>query len=214
MAEIGDGYITMGTGWTIGCDRPERFAVGDVVELWGRGTGYPVRGLAVDRTVVWYRTEAEQEAHEQGEIDRNQQERRRRFEENRAELDAQYDALPTEFQARLDRFRAGHPDFRWEHEAYEMSVCVDAVKIAEWCKVNRSAPDQSWLAAVREFHSLPWERQQEAGVSDGHSGNSFGATCRLAQLWVLCPPEVVREHGALTPLVGCEAYGCTHEAQP
>ena len=43
---------------------------------------------------------------------------------------------------------------------------------------------------------------------DGHSGNTAGASIRLASLWLLDPHLVRHEHGALCPLLGCVEYGC------
>lgn len=39
----------------------------------------------------------------------------------------------------------------------------------------------------------------------------IGLALRLAYWYLTKRENVVREHGALVPLVGCEAYGCTHE---
>lgn len=45
---------------------------------------------------------------------------------------------------------------------------------------------------------------------DGHSGNTFGCAARLAYHYLTEQENIVREHGALVPLVGCEKYGCPH----
>lgn len=142
---------------------------------------------------------------------------RDRFEADRARLDADYAALPETFQQRIDKFRRTNPDFRWRYEAYEMMVCRDAIKIARYCSVNRLArPEDGHEPTAEEnitaFRSLPWEQQQLAGIDDGHSGNSFSMACRLAHWWVTDPGLVVADHGALVPLVGCDEYGCPHEA--
>lgn len=41
-----------------------------------------------------------------------------------------------------------------------------------------------------------------------HSGNTFGAACKLAHCFVAEPHLISKMHGALCPLVGCEEYGC------
>jgi hypothetical protein len=126
--------------------------------------------------------------------------RMERFVEDRPRLDAEYAALPLRFRRRFDRFRRHDPDFRWKHEAYEMSCAVDAVKIAAAC----GTPE-----AVREFRDLPWERQREIipTLYEGHSGNSFAFACRLASLYLTRPALVEFDHGALCILSGCEGYG-------
>ena len=45
-------------------------------------------------------------------------------------------------------------------------------------------------------------------IDDGHSGNTFGCAVMLAILYVTSPEYIIKAHGALAPLVGCEAYGC------
>ena len=48
------------------------------------------------------------------------------------------------------------------------------------------------------------------GLDRGHSGNSFDFACRLANSYLSNPELVYLDHGALTILIGCEAYGCPH----
>ena len=57
-----------------------------------------------------------------------------RFRKNERSLDAKYKKLPAVFKKRLKIFRDSNPNFRWEYEAYEMTCCVDAVKIAKAVK--------------------------------------------------------------------------------
>lgn len=201
VKSVGDGSITMVDGWSIGCPL-DGVQPGDAVELWGRGFGHQVRGLAVAGRVAWYRTEAEEEVHRLQQIRDMDDRKRQEFEAKRADLDAQFAALPSCFQERIQRFRVGGgPDWRWRFEAYEMMVCVDAVKIAEWCVANKMT--------IGAFAVLPWDEQKVAGIDGGHSGNSFSCAVYLARLWPN-PDAVVAAHGALVPLVGCDAYGCTH----
>lgn len=201
VREAGDGGITMDNGWSLGCDL-DNIHAGDLVELWGEGIGRPVRGLAVAGRVAWYRTEAEQAAHQRRQIEETNQRRRDDFEAKRADLDAAYTALPEPFQRRIDRFRRdGGPDWRWKFEPYEMMVCTDAVRIAEYCTNEH--------IRIAEFVDLPWEQQKAAGIDEGHSGNSFSCAAHLARLWPN-RDAVVAAHGALVPLVGCDEYGCHH----
>lgn len=183
---ISDGYLPM---------------AGDVARFYGRGIGAPVRGLVVNGHVAFYRTPAEQEAKFQDECRAREQEKRDTFDANRLKMDAEFDALPAVFQKRIARFRANQPDFRWKHEAYEMSVCVDAVKMAEALKTPE---------VIKSFHGMKWEEQQAAvpGLFDGHSGNTFGYAVRLAHHYVTEPDNVWLDHAAISALVGCEEAGC------
>jgi hypothetical protein len=187
--------------------------IGATVEYWGKGFGYTIRGAAVDGHVLYYRTATEQKAKDEADKQIREDKKRAEFEHNRSKLDADYNSLPETFKARIDRFRNGNPDFRWEYESYEMMCCTEALKIAKYCSINRIADDEEPTAAenILAYRNLPYEDQEKAGISDGHSGNSLGMAIRLAYLWVTDPGFVEFEHGALTMLVGCEDYGCTHD---
>lgn len=220
LAKFDAHSITDADGWSLGVDTSGvDLAIGTDVLYWGRGLGYSVRGLAVGHHVFWYRTEHEQAANEQAERENREAQQKAEFDAQREAHDRRYDELPDAFKARVDRFRAANPDFRWQFEAYEVMCCRDALKIASYCSVNRLADvadGQEPTAAdnVLAFQRLPWDEQKAAGIDPGHSGNSFGFACRLAYLWVTDPGRVEFEHGALVPLVGCKAYGCTHEVHP
>lgn len=183
--------------------------VGDTARLYGRGFGYAVRGLDLNGREVYYRT-TEDDAlghairNRQSDIDRIRAYQR----EGRAKQDAQYDSLPPVFRRRIDGFRQRKRDFRWGPEAYELSCCVDAVKIAAWA----GTPGR-----VKEFRSLDWDQKKAAipDLFDGHSDNSFAFACLLAHHYLTDPALVEQEHGALCVLVGCDEYGCRYgkEAQ-
>jgi len=175
------------------------------VHLWG-AFGYPVRGIAVAGKVLWYRTEAEQGEENRRLAEKMKQERRERFERDKADLDRQYAALPEVFRRRIDRFRENNPDFRWEYEAYELFCCAEAVKIAHTAIREYVTTPGEW---IQRFYKMPYEEQVLiAGIEDGHSGNTFGMACALARLFCEHREGVARAHGALAPLVGSKAYGC------
>lgn len=200
------------TGWSIemdglGCFCPDNGSgvephVGDTIRQHGRGFGSPFRSIILNGRVVFYRTVAEQEAEHQREIERYDAEKRQQFEERKAELTLKYEALPRPFQKRIERFQLNNPDFCWKHEAYELFVCEDAVRIAT------ALGDP---ARVGPYHDATEAEQRRLAPDvqyDAHSGNTFGAACHLA-LWYLSDPEsVIMEHGALCALVGCARYGC------
>ncbi len=175
--------------------------VGDTVRFYGRGVGSVVRGVTINGAVVYYRTSEEQEQHNREQAAAREQAERERFEKDRASLDARYDALPQVFRERIDKFRNNNPDFRWKFESYEMFCCEQAVLFAAALKTGD---------AIRSFRQLPWDDQKRAvpGLSDDHSGNTFGCACSLAAYYVERPEGVVKSYGALAPLVGSKEYGC------
>lgn len=177
-------------------------AVGDQLTLYTRGWSW-IRGVDLRGEPLYYKTDAELEAEQIESVRQREAKMREEFGRNEAELDAKFDSLPPVFQRRVQWFRDHAENFRWEHEAYELSSCIDAVKIAEAMKTPE---------AVREFGGMDWDKQREAvpDLFDGHSGNSFQVAVRLAWSYLTEPLLVVAEHGALTPLTGCEDYGCAH----
>jgi hypothetical protein len=216
----GDGWsVTYGDSWGCGVrDVGVEPKVGDTLTTFGT-IGFPFHGQALNGELLWYLTPEEEEAKRQADIADAARKKREQFEQERPKLDAAYDALPDTFKERIDKFRRTNPDFRWQFESYEMGCCTDALKVASWCSVNRvGEPDGGHEPTAAEnivvFQKLPWEEQKKSGVGDGHSGNSFGFVVRLAYLWVTDPGAVVLEHGALTPLVGCDDYGCPHDREP
>jgi len=176
--------------------------IGDVARFYGEGFGRSVRGLLINNQTVFYRSVKEDKKHQENIRKKMKFERKERFENDKVKLDNEYASLPPEFQLRIDRFRKGNPEFRIDYEAYEMSVCVDAVKIANTLKTKEK---------IEEFSNMKYEDQRQlVDFSDGHSGNSFSFALLLAKLYVSKPELVEKYHGALTPLVGCKEYGCTH----
>lgn len=201
-----DGWfsVTLNDGWCIGVgpDATVKPKPGKTIRLYGRGMGYPVRGIAIDGVVVRYQTEAEyrDEAKRTAAVERAA--RFAEFETRRADVEARIAALPANFRARFERFMAGNPDFLPEFGDYELMCCEQAVIFAD-----RMSADE-----LRRWAKLPHDGQKAMvpEMSDGHSGNTFGASVRLAILSHERPDWVALEHGALAVLVGCEAYGCTH----
>ncbi len=81
-----------------------------------------------------------------------------------------------------------------------MFCCEQAIIIAKSCKT----PD-----AVAKFQKLDWKEQKEMvkKLDDGHSGNTFGASCALAYWYLQQPENVVKMRGSLATLVGSKEYG-------
>lgn len=74
------------------------------------------------------------------------------------------------------------------------------------CHVFQLAKLYGWINKME----LDYEKQIQKvpDLDEGHSGNSFGVSCRLAYWFIKEPEYVYKEHGALCPLIGCKNYGC------
>lgn len=184
----------------LGREKPPK--VGDAV-ICHTYQGSLVRGVTLRGKLLYMLTDEDIDHDREERKEKRHAKQMKDFKRDRKKLNEAYDALPIEFQRRISWFRAHNPDFRWDLEAYEMSVCTDAVQIAETLKT---------VPKINRFYKAKHEKQQEMvpGLYQGHSGNSFGAAVNLARLYVQTPLWVILEHGALTPLTGCEDYGCAH----
>lgn len=178
---------------------------GDVMRCYGRGIGYSVRGIAIEgKGIIRYLTKSEERA----EFDRQQAERKKdqraKEIETRPDRDLRVRELPRALRLRAERFQNARDGWRAEHEPYELFVCEEAAKIAAHFEGENA------IYRLNEWAEKPFEAQMaEVAVSDGHSGNTFGATVHLARLLLLENDEdVIRAHGALCPLTGCKDYGC------
>jgi len=197
-------------GWEIQFDNSTCFGIpkdsvvtpkkGMLVRIYG-AFGHEVRGLDLNNTEIFYRTPVEQEEKHRKRVEESNCKKKKEYEKKKIGYQKRIDVLPEVFQARFERFRKANPDFGWDYEDYELFACEEAVKIAKHCETKD---------AVVSFQKKPWEEQIKAGISDGHSGNTFGFACRLAYWYVSKPENVTLEHGALVSLVGCKAYGCDH----
>lgn len=199
-----DGWcVTFTDGWSFFIPQAPGIAPkkGQTVRLYGRGIGYTVRGAFVNGVQSFYRTEEQQRQKDKDEAEAAKQERIREYEENREETEAKVASLPEVFRSRIEKFRAHNPDFRTDLEGYEIMCSQQAVLMAETFKTTEE---------LQRFSKMDWGDQIKAlpGMDQGHSGNSFGFSVRLASLLLVNPELVRREHGALVHLVGCEAYGC------
>lgn len=204
-AEDGKGYyyVTSSNGWSCGVSAEYGVEpkVGDEFVTWG-AIGRPMRGQAINGQVLWYRTPAEQEVEDAKQRDEYHARKLTEYEAKRSEYDATVAKLPEPLRKRIEDFRAfGGDAWRWANEPYELNCCEEAAKIAAHFNTG---------AAVQKFSKLGYEAQKKAfpAMGEGHSGNSWGFSVRLAYLLCERPDLVPMEHGALCPLVGCEDYGC------
>lgn len=205
IKEVRKNGITTEDGWSFHMpdNSPIKPNVGMVARFYGEGIGRPVRGLFIDGVKIFYNTLKQQKQKDKQWCIDYKENKKKEFEENKAILDKDYSLLPLVFQKRIDRFRKGNKNFRWEYESYEMMCCTQAVMIANYFKAEKD---------IRWWKNLDYKQQKKwlPGLDDGHSGNSFGCAVHLAILYVTKPALVEKAHGALTPLVGCKDYGCTH----
>lgn len=173
--------------------------VGDALRYYGPKFSI-IRGCAINGVVMFYRTEEAQRARNEAERVRESARRQVEADASRERFDAERATMPEVFQRRLARFEKANPHWRRDFEGYEMVCCRDAVLIASALRTRD---------AIVAFQKQPWEEQKAAvpGLDDGHSGNTFGFAVRLAAHYVTDPENVVLEHGAMCPLVGCKEYG-------
>lgn len=204
----GNGYTLKHDGWSLWCEAVDGLPVptaDEPLRLYGRGVGYPVRGIVIGGRVYRYKTAAQERTDHEAWVANLHAEREREMHEKHEAIEARIVALPAVFRERIEKFRrdGGH-EFRRDYEPYELFCCEQAVAIGDALKSAES---------IRHFYGLSWKEQRALvpGLEDGHSGNTFGMACALARFYVESPERVTNAHGALTPLVGCDAYGCKHE---
>lgn len=175
--------------------------IGDELTVFGR-IGGSFHGMKINDHLLWYRDIEEEKAHNKELFEKLDRERTEKYIKNKLQLDADFEVLPPCFQARIERFRENCPkNFRVEYEDYEIFCCKEAVKLAELCGTAKE---------LEKFGKLPAEEQIEKGLDKGHSGNTAGISLRLAYHYLTNKENVIKEHGAMVPLVGCKEYGCFH----
>ncbi len=152
--------------------------VGETARLYGKGFGYAVRGIIVERRVYQYLTEGEQHQQEQQAAKEAERKAAVKLDVERADRDARRAALPEMFRRRLNEFEKSIPDWRLYSESGELSVCEDAARIVRHC------PDTEGL---RRFLSLSPEEQRAAvpGLRAGQTGNTWHRVCQLVTDYLL-----------------------------
>jgi len=206
-----------GSGWSLDKKYGREPKVGDAMRL-RMVQGSKVVGCIINGELLYDKTDEEVEAEHVAMVAKMKADRRADFEKSKGDLDKSYDALPPLFQIRLDKFRENNPDFRWEYEGYEMFCCEEAVKIANALGAKGRhglAEGDSLEDLFKRFQDMSFAEQTKlTGISDGHSGNTFGTAVRLAYLYLTTPENVPKLHGALAPLVGSKEYGCVPKVAP
>lgn len=156
--------------------------VGDRMRLYG-SFGHEVEGIQINDAVVFYRDQAQREAHRRRWLEDHDARQRREFALSKPKLDADFDALPDVLKARIQRFRDENPDFRVKDESYELFVCTEAVKIADSLAGLVGGETPTPADVIKAFHDKPWQEQKQLvpALDEGHSGNTFGGACMLAR---------------------------------
>jgi hypothetical protein len=200
------------TGWSLYFDGMGLFCpndlcqqvpvAGETARLYGKGFGYPVRGIIIDGRVYKYLTEEGEKEEHANQVAAQKRKRAEQLETERVARDARRAALPEAFRERLDTFEKRNPSWRAEYEPYELMVCEDAARLAAHFGKD--------TVALKAFNDVSWEGQKALipTIGDGHSGNSWSCAISLALRFMTDPKLIRGAHGALCPLVGCTEYGC------
>lgn len=175
---------------------------GWTARLYGKGFGFPVRGVVVGDLVYRYETEDQYQASMTAAREEDDARKREEWKANLAENQARVDALPVVFRERFNGFIQARTDFGWQFGPYELMVCEQAAQLATALSDD---PD-----AISKFQDLSNDEKlaRFPNLDQGHSDNSFSAMVVLAITYLLNPKLVPKMHGVLCPLVGCEDYGC------
>lgn len=191
-------------GWSFFVPTPP-FApeAGDACRYYGRGIGFPVRGVVVEgKGPLLYRTPEEEEERFKLQQLAWEEEKRVLAEEHGPAWDKMIAELPPPLRERIEGFEARNSEFRVDGLGYELCIAQAAARIARefW-------GDPEGLLA---WEALPWEeRNARFEVDDGNmSGNQVGLAKRLGYLLLTDPLSVPKEHAGLCPLVGCKEAGC------
>lgn len=148
------------SGWTLWCGKDWKTmpTPGQTARQYGKGIGFPVRGLFIDGEQVWYRTEAEEREHHEISL---------------------YGADAADWLARWDK-----GDSVWSIEmgglgpGYEQCIQITAAEVLRWLLANKPDLDKEW-ATMRD------KLDREVGYVDpvkklGLSGAQWGAGVSLA----------------------------------
>lgn len=160
----------------INCVKIEGFIPqkGMTAKFFGKGRCWPVRGIVIDDTVMFYRTPQQAKEDHKKVVDNRNKKNREEFKKNIKHYDAQYNSLPNFFKARIDQLRNKNPDDRPEWEPYELMIATQAVEIAKYTKTIEDL--QKWW----KLENFKEQKKIVPTLWDGHSNYTFGCSCNLA----------------------------------
>lgn len=215
----GTWWLSAESGWTFfGFRVPEHMdppLPGDNYRTYGQ-FGQPVIGGDLRGKPCWFESKVDRDAKADANLAKQKARRKAQYEAEKDNLQAQYDALPETLRKRIDRFVANCPEDWWvEYGGYEIFALGVATKIAA---AATSVPSDDPVDLIAYFAALPYEDQlallPDAGL-DQMSGNQFNYSVQIAGALVDDEHRIGADfmlewgHGAMTPLTGCESYGCT-----
>lgn len=157
VRDEGDGsFSIICEGWSLLCgrDSPVTPKVGQTARYYGKG---PVRGLFIDGVKVWYRTEAEDEEHQEVQL---------------------YGRDPAEW---LERWDAGRSVWTIEMgglgPGYEQCIHIICAEVLRWLLANKPDMDdyKSWRDTMdKAVLAVPYVKEI------GCSGAQWGAAVNIA----------------------------------
>ena len=153
-----------------------------------------IRGVDINGEKVFYKSDEQLEKERKEYHKKLQKQREERFKKEKPKLDEKYKNLPKPFKDRIDKFRDNCDNFRVEYESYEMLCCVEAVKIA------------NVFDSAEELTNFTGDLFKKCNLSDGHSGNTFGAAKFLAKVYLENPKHLKNIPAAIAPIVGQEKF--------
>ena len=173
---------------------------GEKVRMYGRGIGYPVRGVTTLKVIYSYQSKSQFDQAEKASALQEARERQLCWENGLSDFLRKKDALPNSLQRRMDFFMRS-PSWGPQFGAYEMFCCRQAVLIAEHCETDEGIVAFAKKSPSQQLDELP-------AIGDSHSGNTFYFSCQLASCLIKNPDLTPKMHAAICPLVGCEKGGC------
>jgi len=203
------GFAKTDYGYTVDLKRGVSFGIkseynyipkiGDFASLKTHN-GNGIRGLNINGEKIFYLTDEQLKEQRRQWIKENRERKENEFLKNKSKMDADFDSLPDCFKIRISHFRENNPNFRIEYEPYELLCCLDAIKIANTLKTPE---------AVKKYSGMNYDERNNIvkGLSDGHSGNSIELAIMLSYYYLSDPEMVIKFHGGLCMLVGCDKYG-------
>lgn len=173
---------------------------GAKILTWGEW-GQRIRGVAIDGKVLFYHDEEHASELHQEWCDKKDAKEMETFLAEKDSIDARIKALPTEFQVRFEGYhKAGGDKWRAAYEPYELYCCEEAMKVVNHLKTSEK---------IREYWGMEdYKAQQkisdEIGLDDGHSGNTFGHSLKLATAFLENPELVDKVPSGMSPIVGSD----------
>ena len=148
------------------------------VRFYGRGFGFPVRGIDIDGHIMYYRTPAQAKEDHKKMCEKWDREAKARFKKNRSKNEKDYQSLPDAFKKRMDRLRLKSPNDRYDWESYEMFILKQAAEFSKYLKTVEEI--DKW----NKLENFDEQKKTVPTLNDGHSGNTYGAAVYLAKRYL------------------------------